>query len=62
MKTIKWQCKNAMEDGSPENKKANKKSTKRLVRILVVVGIGIPVLVELLTLFNLVNVQLFTDE
>jgi len=51
-----------MEDGSPENKNANKKSTKRLVRILVIVGIGIPVLVELLTLFNLVNVQLFTDE
>jgi hypothetical protein len=51
-----------MEDGSPESKNSGKKSTKRLVRILVIVGIGIPVLVELLTLFNLVNVQLFTDE
>lgn len=37
-------------------------STKRLVKILVIVGIGIPVLVELLTLFNLVNVQIFEDD
>lgn len=47
-----------MEDGSAESKKSDKNSTKRLVRILVIVGIGIPVLVELLTLFNLINVQL----
>ncbi|MEL7832680.1 hypothetical protein [Fodinibius sp. Rm-B-1B1-1] len=37
-------------------------STKRLVKILVIVGIGIPVLVELMTLFNLINVQIFDDE
>lgn len=37
------------------------KSKKKLVRWLVILGIGIPVLVELLTLFNLINVQ-FTDE
>jgi len=37
-------------------------STKRLVKILVMVGIGIPVLVELMTLFNLLNVQIFGDE
>ena len=51
-----------MEEGSSENKKSGTNSTKRLVRILVIVGIGIPVIVELLTLFNLINVQLFTDE
>lgn len=49
-----------MEEGNAEKEKADKSSTKRLVRILVIVGIGIPVLVELLTLFNLINVQLFT--
>jgi len=37
-------------------------STKKLVKILVIVGIGIPVLVELMTLFNLINVQIFEDE
>ena len=37
-------------------------SKKILIRTLIIVGIGIPVLVELLTLFNLVNVQLFNDE
>lgn len=36
-------------------------SNKKLVKILVIVGIGIPVLVELMTLFNLINVQ-FTDK
>ncbi|WP_445664498.1 hypothetical protein [Fodinibius sp. AD559] len=44
----------------PEEKSDN--STKRLVQILVIVGIGIPVLVELMTLFNLINVQVFEDE
>lgn len=34
-------------------------STKRLVKILVIVGIGIPVLVELMTLFNLIDTQMF---
>ena len=37
-------------------------STKRLVKILVIVGIGVPILVELMTLFNLINVQIFEDE
>lgn len=47
-----------------DNKKqdSGKSSTKRLVRILIIVGIGIPVLVELLTLFNLINVQLIGGE
>lgn len=36
--------------------------SKTLIRTLIIVGIGIPVLVELLTFFNLVNVQLFEDE
>ena len=39
----------------------SKNSTKRLVKILVIVGIGIPILVELMTLFNLINVQIFED-
>lgn len=34
-------------------------STKRLVKILVILGIGIPVLVELMTLFNLIDSQMF---
>ncbi|GAA5521802.1 hypothetical protein LQ318_08605 [Aliifodinibius salicampi] len=37
-------------------------STKRLVKVLVIIGIGIPVLVELMTLFNLINVQIFEGE
>lgn len=37
-------------------------STKQLVKFLVIVGIGIPVLVELMTLFNLINVQIFEDD
>lgn len=45
-----------------EKKDSGKSSTKKLVRILVVVGIGIPVLVELLTLFNLINVQLLEED
>ncbi|MDZ7681271.1 MAG: hypothetical protein U5J63_06020 [Fodinibius sp.] len=47
------------ENDSPDSSKV---TNKKLVRILVIVGIGIPVLVELLTLFNLVNVQLFSKE
>lgn len=43
-------------------KSGEKDSKKTLVRILIAVGIGIPVLVELLTLFNLINVQLFKDK
>lgn len=37
-------------------------SRKKLVRILVIVGIGIPVLIEIMTLFNLINVQIFEKE
>lgn len=37
-------------------------SGKRLVKILVVVFIGIPVLIELMTLFNIVNVQFFEED
>ncbi len=44
------------------NEEQSNSSTKRLVKILVIVGIGIPVLVELMTLFNLINVQIFEDE
>lgn len=43
-----------------ENSKHN--SRKKLVRILVIVGIGIPVLIELMTLFNLINVQIFEND
>lgn len=43
-------------------KSGEEDSKKTLVRILIIVGIGIPVLVELLTLFNLINVQLFEEE
>lgn len=46
---------------SQSGENESKKSRKKLVRWLVILGIGIPVLVELLTLFNLINVQ-FTDE
>lgn len=51
-----------MEEQNADRSKSEGSSNKRLVRILVIVGIGIPVLVELLTLFNLINVQLFEDE
>lgn len=40
----------------------SKKSTKRLVKILVILGIGIPVLVELMTLFNLIDAQMFEGD
>lgn len=43
-------------------KSSDEESSKTLVRVLIILGIGIPVLVELLTLFNLINVQLFEDE
>lgn len=50
-----------MEASNADNTGSEKTSSK-LVPILVIIGIGIPVLVELLTLFNLINVQLFEDE
>ncbi len=49
------------ESNSPKEDDSGN-STKRLVKILVIIGIGIPVLVELMTLFNLINVQIFEDE
>jgi len=49
-----------MTDSDTPNSEEGSKKT--LIRVLIIVGIGIPVLVELLTLFNLVNVQLFNDE
>lgn len=45
-----------------DSTESDKGSNRKLVRILVIVGIGVPVLIELLTLFNLVNVQLFSSE
>ncbi|SMO88982.1 hypothetical protein [Fodinibius sediminis] len=51
-----------MEANTSNHDNGSSSSTKRLVKILVIIGIGIPVLVELLTLFNLVNVQMFEDE
>lgn len=42
--------------------KTNKDSSKQIVKILVIIGIGIPVLIELMTLFNLINVQIFEEE
>jgi hypothetical protein len=51
-----------MTESNPHKEDASGNSTKRLVRILVIIGIGIPVLVELMTLFNLINVQIFEDE
>lgn len=50
-----------MKEGTSDSSENGKSSRKTLVRILIIVGIGIPVLVELLTLFNLINVQ-FTDD
>jgi len=49
---------------APSSDKSNneKGSNKKLVRILVIIGIGIPVIVELLTLFNLVNVRFFEEK
>lgn len=49
----------------PDNSDKHEKeagSRKNLIRILVIVGIGIPILVEVLTLFNLINVQFFEEE
>lgn len=51
-----------MEHNNSDTSDSESGSNKKLVRILIIVGIGIPVLVELLTLFNLVNVQLFEDD
>ncbi len=45
-----------------ETSNSEEGSNKTLVRTLIIIGIGIPVLVELLTLFNLVNVQIFNDK
>lgn len=51
-----------MSDKEQGKSGSEKKPSRKLVRILIVVGIGIPVLVELLTLLNLINVQFFETE
>ena len=51
-----------MEKSDSEKPHSDKNSGNNLVRILVIVFIGIPVLVELMTLFNLINVNLWGDE
>lgn len=45
-----------------DRKNDNGNSSWTLVKWLVIIGIGIPVLVEVLTLFNLVSVQLWEEE
>lgn len=50
-----------MANDKSDSQQSSKDSTNQLVKILIAVGIGIPVIIELLTLFNLVNVQIFGD-
>ncbi|MDX1637729.1 MAG: hypothetical protein R3281_07155 [Balneolaceae bacterium] len=50
-----------MADDSPAENSSNK-SSKKWVRILIIVAIGIPVLIELNTLVNLVKVHLLGEE
>lgn len=51
-----------MANDDTDSRQSSEESSNRLLKILIVVGIGIPVLIELLTLFNLVNVQIFGSE
>lgn len=51
-----------MQADNPDKEESDRKSRKKLVRILIIVGIGIPVLIELMTLFNLINVQIFEND
>ncbi len=51
-----------MQANNSDKEDSDRKSRKKLVRILIIVGIGIPVLVELMTLFNLINVQIFEND
>lgn len=46
--------------GNPQDGSDN--SSKRLVKILVIIFIGVPILIELMTLFNILNVQFFEDD
>lgn len=48
-----------MADDNFGSDQSSNKSTNRLVKILIAVGIGIPVIIELMTVFNLINVQIF---
>lgn len=52
-----------MQENPPDqSEEQSTNSSRNLVRILVILGIGIPVVVELLTLFNLVKVQIWEEE
>lgn len=42
-----------------DSRQSSEDSSNRLLKILIAVGIGIPVLIELMTVFNLINVQIF---
>lgn len=48
-----------MANDQSDSYQSSEESSNRLLKILIAVGIGIPVLIELLTLFNLINVQIF---
>lgn len=48
-----------MSNDNHDSPQSQEDSTNRLVKILIAVGIGVPVLIELMTLFNLINVQIF---
>lgn len=48
-----------MATDQSDSHQSSEESSNRLLKILIAVGIGIPVLIELLTLFNLINVQIF---
>jgi len=50
-----------MNEQKPENQESAG-SNKKLVRWLIILGIGIPVILELLTMFNLVKVQLWEED
>lgn len=50
-----------MNETKPENQESAG-SRKKLVRWLIILGIGIPVILELLTFFNLVKVQFWEEE
>lgn len=51
-----------MNSNNQNSSQSSEESTNRLLNILIAVGIGIPVLIELLTLFNLINIQVFGND
>ena len=55
---------NAQQTSESNESEAKKSgiSTKTLVRILIAIGIGIPILVELFTVFELFNIHLFSGD